>query len=54
MNQRINVSLDVGASVGCALATVISYTAWHSIGWAILHGCLNWIYVIYYWFQYMR
>ncbi|MBQ4068013.1 MAG: hypothetical protein IJC76_02055 [Lachnospiraceae bacterium] len=35
-------------SFGASLAIVISYTAWKSIGWAILHGLLNWIYVIYY------
>ena len=32
--------------LGIALAAVISYTNWHSIPWAILHGFLNWIYVI--------
>lgn len=37
-----------GISFGAALAMVISYVNWHSIGWAILHGALNWIYVIYY------
>jgi len=37
-----------GIGFGCALAAIISYTHWHSIGWAILHGALGWIYVIYY------
>ncbi len=37
-----------GISFGSALAMVISYTAWHSIGWAIFHGLLSWVYVIYY------
>lgn len=37
-----------GLGLGCALATVISYVNWQSIGWAILHGVLGWIYVIYY------
>ena len=41
-----------GVSFGCALAMVISYTAWESIGWAILHGVLGWAYVIYYAIQY--
>lgn len=36
-------------SFGSALAMVISYTTWHSIGWAIFHGILGWIYVIYFW-----
>ena len=33
---------------GVVLATVISYVNWRSIGWAILHGLLNWFYVVYY------
>ena len=41
-----------GIGFGCALAMIISYTHWHSIGWAILHGLLNWIYVIYYIIRY--
>ena len=36
-----------GISFGSALAIVISYTHWHSILWAILHGILGWIYVVY-------
>jgi len=34
--------------IGSVLAIVISYTAWQSIPWALLHGFLGWIYVIYY------
>ena len=41
-----------GLSFGAALAMVISYVKWHSIGWAILHGLLGWIYVIYYAIKY--
>jgi len=37
---------------GTCLAMIISYTAWKSIPWAIFHGLLSWIYVIYYWFTY--
>lgn len=33
---------------GSALAMVITYTTWHSVGWAIFHGLLSWIYVIYF------
>ena len=36
--------------LGIALAAVISYTNWHSIPWAMLHGF--WIYVIYYAIRY--
>ncbi len=37
-----------GISFGTALAIVISYTHNHSIIWAIIHGILSWVYVIYY------
>lgn len=49
---HIEKTVDTGAAVGAALAVVISYVKWKSIGWAILHGLLNWIYVIYYIIQY--
>jgi hypothetical protein len=41
-----------GISFGAALAIVISYAKWHSIGWAILHGIFSWAYVIYYAIKY--
>ncbi len=44
--------IDIGAAVGVALAVVLSYTKWKSIGWAIFHGLLNWVYVIYYVIRY--
>ena len=37
---------------GMMLATVVSYVNWHSIGWAILHGLLNWGYILYYLIRY--
>ena len=39
---------DKGIGFGVALAMIISYVKWHSIGWAVLHGALNWFYVIYF------
>lgn len=36
-------------AVGVAVAVQISWSINHSIGWAIWHGFLNWIYVIYRW-----
>ena len=35
-----------GVGFGSALAIAISYTANHSILWAIIHGILGWLYVI--------
>lgn len=37
-----------GISFGSALAIAISWSANKSILWAILHGVLSWLYVIYY------
>jgi hypothetical protein len=37
-----------GISFGSALAIAISWSVNHSILWAILHGVLSWVYVIYY------
>lgn len=51
--QRIvRKTVKTGVSFGSALAMVISYSAWHSIGWAILHGIFSWAYVIYYIIRY--
>ncbi len=41
-----------GITMGSCLAMVISYVKWHSIFWAIIHGCLSWVYVIYYAIRY--
>ena len=37
---------------GMMLATVVSYVNWRSIGWALLHGALNWVYILYYIIRY--
>ena len=37
-----------GIGFGTALAIAISWTKNQSILWAIFHGILSWIYVIYY------
>ncbi len=41
-----------GISFGTALAMVISFVTWKSVGWAIVHGLLGWIYVIYFLIKY--
>ena len=41
-------AIKTGVSFGTALAIVISYTANKSILWAIVHGFISWIYVIYF------
>ena len=41
-------SASAGIGFGCALAITISWTANHSILWAIFHGMLGWLYVVYF------
>lgn len=50
MNNRgaFGTTVKAGISFGSALAMVISYVTWRSIFWAIIHGLLGWIYVIYF------
>ena len=43
---------QTGITFGSCLAMVISYTTWHSVGWAIFHGLLSWAYVIYFILRY--
>ena len=45
-------STSAGITLGSCLAIVVSYTAWKSIPWAILHGILSWGYVVYYAIRY--
>jgi len=49
--RRYSVRLEgakYGVSFGSALAMAISYNTNHSILWAIVHGILSWIYVVYF------
>ena len=43
-----------GIGFGSALAITISWSQWHSILWAIIHGILSWFYVAYYWWIHHR
>jgi len=55
MNKKdsmINKGVKSGITFGSALAMVISYSNWHSVGWAIIHGLMSWVYVIYYLIRY--
>lgn len=47
-----NTAAKAGIGFGSALAITISYTANHSILWAILHGVFGWLYVIYFAIRY--
>ena len=37
-----------GIGFGSALAITISWSQWHSILWAVLHGVCSWLYVAYF------
>ena len=37
-----------GISFGAALAIAISWSVNKSILWALIHGVLSWVYVVYY------
>ena len=50
----ISKTVETGISFGSALAMIISYVNWHSVGWAIFHGLLSWVYVIYYVIKYQK
>ena len=51
--QVVKSTVKSGITFGSCLAIVISYNAWGSIFWAILHGLLSWVYVIYYIIRYL-
>jgi hypothetical protein len=51
MEPKMIIRRDVvksGVGFGSALAVVISYTAYKSVLWAIVHGILGWFYVGYF------
>lgn len=50
--QNITKKITKGVRFGAALAMVVSYVKWQSIGWAIVHGLLNWVYIVYYIIKY--
>jgi len=52
MESKKTTVVKQGITFGSCLAMVISYNAWHSILWAVIHGLLSWVYVIYYIIRY--
>ena len=47
MGRSVQVA-KAGVSFGSALAIAISWSVHHSILWAIIHGFLSWVYVVWY------
>ena len=48
MNENTKEAAKKGITFVTCLAMVISYANWHSVGWAIVHGLMSWLYVIYF------
>lgn len=48
----IQKTVKTGVTFGSCLAMVISYTTWHSVAWAIIHGIFSWAYVVYFLLRY--
>lgn len=51
-DSGLRTTLKSGISFGSALAMVISYANWHSVGWAVIHGLIGWLYVGWYIIKY--
>lgn len=47
--SKADAAASTGISFGSALAITISWSQWHSILWAIIHGICSWFYVLYFW-----
>ncbi len=50
--KHSSTAAKAGIGFGTALAIAISWSANKSILWAIIHGLLSWIYVIYFAIRY--
>lgn len=47
-NYGSNYAIRSGVGLGSVIAVVVSWSRNKSILWAILHGILSWLYVIYF------
>jgi len=48
LQSRGGQAVKSGISFGTALAMILSFSANKSILWAIVHGLISWIYVLYF------
>ena len=48
MSEVRSHAARAGIGLGSAIAVAISWSAYQSIVWAIIHGILSWFYVIYF------
>ncbi len=50
--MEMKEKVKTGITFGSALAMVISYCNWGSVFWAIIHGAMSWVYVLYFLIRY--
>lgn len=43
-----DAGIGLGVAVGAAIAVTVSWSLYHSLLWATVHGFFGWLYVIYY------
>ena len=53
INNKRRRMLGYFTTVGQVLALALSFAKWHSLGWAIIHGILGWVYLVYYFFEHI-
>lgn len=51
MSQN-NSAASGGIGIGVVIAALLSWSINHSVLWAVIHGLLGWLYVIFYLFKY--
>lgn len=48
MSRGSNIGAGIGIGIGNIIAVVLSWSVNHDILWALIHGVLSWIYIVYY------
>jgi len=51
-NKGVNVGCGGGYGIGSILAALVSFSAFKSIGWAIVAAVFGWTYLVYYVIEY--
>ena len=49
-SRTSNSGLTGCGVLGMIVASIISWSLYHSVGWLIVHGLFGWLYVIYWYF----
>ena len=46
--ETVSTVVETGVGLGSVIAVVTSWSRNQSVAWAIIHGILSWLYVIYF------